>query len=118
VLRPVLGDRLLLFTELPRRGLLGNSAEPRSSTCKRTWLRPAAFGYCRGFPTFLIIPSGYAPQRGCSYADRTRAMDFLGELLLYGVLGSSSSTNFLLCSTYCPSVFTHPPRQEYVALVI
>jgi hypothetical protein len=30
VLRPVLGDGLLLFTQLPGRGLLGNSAEPRS----------------------------------------------------------------------------------------
>ena len=32
MLRPVLGDRLLLFTELPRRGLLGNSRVDLLST--------------------------------------------------------------------------------------
>jgi hypothetical protein len=31
------------------------------------------------------------------------------ELRLYGVLGRSSATNFVLWSTYCSSVYTHPP---------
>ena len=31
------------------------------------------------------------------------------ELRLNGVLRSSSATNFVLCSTYCSSGYTHPP---------
>jgi hypothetical protein len=41
VLRPVLGDRLLLFTELPRRGLFGNPE--LSEQKKRAGLGALAF---------------------------------------------------------------------------
>jgi hypothetical protein len=40
------------------------------------------------FLCFLITPVGRAMPHGSSEADRTGAVGFLGELLLYGVLRS------------------------------
>src|ERR687898_1070569 len=49
------------FCELRHHGVLGSSAQPRSNTYERPWLRSASCGYFRDFPDFLILPSGVEP---------------------------------------------------------
>src|SRR5215211_8771264 len=72
----------------------GNVAQPRSNAHESPWRRSAAFGY---YSDLLVIPVERATPHGGSWADRTAAMGPLRELLLYGVLQSSSikgSANF------------------------
>jgi hypothetical protein len=48
-------------------GILRSSAQPRSNTHEYPWLRPAAFGYYRASPGFLIMPVGHALPHGGSW---------------------------------------------------
>src|SRR5215212_10530298 len=47
-------------------------------------------------------------------ASRIHKPTFSVELLLYGVLGISSATNFVLCSTYCSSAHIYPSVRSMV----
>ena len=48
-------------TSQPVLRATGSSAQPRSNTYERPWLRSASCGYFRDFRDFLILPSGVEP---------------------------------------------------------